>query len=304
MGAIRAGELNRIYLPGSLCGMDVNTPSKQMLFTTVRIMAHSPQGTSTGTGFLIDAKPAKDSHVPTVVTNKHVVAGATHLTFTFVARKPGENAPNLGEKRDFTFPVTTNPVVGHPNADVDVAAIPLHPVVAHAADEIYYRILPPTLLPTAEEGAKFDALEEITFVGYPSGLADPVHHTPIVRRGITATPMAVRFGGRPVFLVDGSVFGGSSGSPVYLYNEGSYTDGTGGLIVGSRFVLVGIIAETLLRNTELPLAVSTTPHVKLAQELNLGVAFSWEAIAETLAELRKVLGLGGLDQDVAEAIGP
>jgi hypothetical protein len=134
-------------------------------------------------------------------------------------------------------------------------------------------------------------LEEVTFIGYPNGWADEAHHTPIVRRGITATPMSLNFSAKPVYLVDGSVFGGSSGSPVFLFNEGSYPNGAGGIVLGTRLQLVGIMAATMVRNSQLPLSVSTQPHVKVAQEMNLGVAFNWQAIEETILELEKVYGL-------------
>lgn len=103
--------------------------------------------------------------------------------------------------------------------------------------------------------------------------------------------MSLGFGGLPVYLVDGSVFGGSSGSPVFLFNQGSYPDGKGGLVIGTRIQLVGVMAATMVRHSALPLAVSTQPHVKLAQEMNLGIAFNWKAIVETLSELEKAYGI-------------
>lgn len=265
--------------------MEVNTLSKQMLFTTVRITAHVSGGASFGTGFIMDATSSQGSDVPVLVTNKHVIAGATDITLTFIARQAGQDSPDLGEKRDFTFSLSDYGFIGHPQDAVDIAAIPLHPIIADHYDTVFYRMLPLSLLPTAEQASQFDALEEVTFVGYPNGWADPVHHTPIVRRGISASPITLRFGGRPVFLVDGSVFGGSSGSPVYLFNQGSYSSGGNGITIGSRFILIGIMAETLIRHSQLPLTVGTAPHALLAQELNLGVAFNWEAISETLRAL-------------------
>ncbi|MFF1604205.1 hypothetical protein ACFVYV_43470 [Streptomyces mirabilis] len=106
-----------------------------------------------------------------------------------------------------------------------------------------------------------------------------------MRRGITATPLALDMEGAPAFLVDGSVFGGSSGSPVFLFNEGMYRGASGTTVMGSRLVLVGIIAMTMTRNAQLPVEVANTQHVKIAQELNLGVAFNARAIKETVEAL-------------------
>jgi hypothetical protein len=51
------------------------------------------------------------------------------------------------------------------------------------------------------------------------------------------------------------------------------------------------MAATMVRHSALPLAVSTQPHIKLAQEMNLGVAFNWTAIVETISELEKAYGV-------------
>ena len=53
----------------------------------------------------------------------------------------------------------------------------------------FVRLLDWNLLPTAQAVTEFDAIEELTFVGYPNGLADPVNHIPIARQAITATPL-------------------------------------------------------------------------------------------------------------------
>jgi hypothetical protein len=145
-------------------------------------------------------------------------------------------------------------------------------------------------LPSDATVENFDALEELVFVGYPNGHADPVHHTPIMRNAITATPLALPFGGEPTFLLDGSVFGGSSGSPVFILNWGSWT-GHEGLMLGNRIHLVGIVGSTLVRDSDIPVQVATAPFIKLSKELNLGVAYSSKAIAETINHFLTIQGL-------------
>jgi hypothetical protein len=102
------------------------------------------------------------------------------------------------------------------------------------------------MIPTPQQTADMNAIEDVTFLGYPSGLVDEQNATPIVRRGITATPFSNDFQGRPEFLIDAGVYPGSSGSPVFLYNEGAYT-GPSGVIVGSRLLFLGMITSTLQR---------------------------------------------------------
>lgn len=266
--------------------MNVDSLSKQVLFNVVRIENQSRLGLSSGTGFIMDAAPSGERNkqggtLPVIVTNKHVVANADVIRVNFVARQDLENKPLLGSAAQVTFQAGELAIVGHPDPAIDIAIIPLVPLLNATDRPAFYSISGRELMPTAMAAAELDALEEVTFVGYPNGWYDTQHHTPIIRRGITATPIVLPWSGRPVFLVDGSVFGGSSGSPVFLLNEGSYSH-KGGFTVGSRLLLVGILAETLVRHSNLPLAVQSAPYAKLAQEMNLGVAFDYQTIEQTL----------------------
>jgi hypothetical protein len=108
----------------------------------------------------------------------------------------------------------------HPDPQVDLAIIPMRPLEQAARDqgvELYYHVIDSRLAPDAATTRALDALEEILFVGYPSGVWDQVNLMPILRRGTTATPMALDFEGRAEFLIDAAVYPGSSGSPVFVY---------------------------------------------------------------------------------------
>jgi len=94
--------------------------------------------------------------------------------------------------------------------------------------------------------ADLAALEEVTFIGYPSGLYDEHNVTPITRKGITATPPWNDFQGQPAFLIDAGVFPGSSGSLVFIFNQGAYAT-RGGLTLGSRLLFMGVLTEAILR---------------------------------------------------------
>ncbi|MFR9797496.1 trypsin-like peptidase domain-containing protein, partial [Streptomyces sp. MS06] len=261
--------------------MNVDTPGRQLLFSTVRIDNVMTSGnSSTGTGFVLFADLENGSMCPLLVTNKHVVANAARLSAHFITRKPDADEPNLGQAAEVSLPPAA--CFGHPNPAVDIAVLPLAGILQQFGTQLFMRALPLSLLATEVANLYVDAVEEITFIGYPNGHRDPKHFTPIVRRGITATPLDLDMGGDPAFLVDGSVFGGSSGSPVFLFNEGTYRSGVGGLTIGTRIVLVGIISATMVRHAQLPVEVANANHVKIAQELNLGVAFNARAIKETI----------------------
>jgi hypothetical protein len=84
-------------------------------------------------------------------------------------------------------------------------------------------------------------MEEIVMIGYPNGLWDELHNLPIIRKGITATHPGLRLNGKPEFLIDAACFPGSSGSPVFLANIGSYVSSEGALCAGSRVMLLGTL---------------------------------------------------------------
>lgn len=267
--------------------MNVDTPGRQLLFSTVRITNVLTSGIpTTGTGFLVWVEMDQDRTSPLLVTNKHVVADSARLIAHFIKRKADIDAPDLGQGLD----VSLDPRnwIGHPDPSVDVAVVPLALFYNQGiGQQVFTRALPLSVLATEVEDLYTDAIEEITFIGYPDGRHDPKHLTPIVRRGITATPLDLDMGGSPAFLVDGSVFGGSSGSPVFLLNEGTYRSSGGGLTIGTRVALVGIIAATMVRRDQLPVEVASADHVKIAKELNLGVAFNSRAIKETIEAFAK-----------------
>ncbi|MGW4222740.1 trypsin-like peptidase domain-containing protein [Streptomyces bauhiniae] len=284
--------------------MNVDTPGRQLLFSTVRITNVLNSGISTtGTGFLLFADLAEEgSYSALLVTNKHVVANSSRLAANFIRRRSDADKPDLGQGAEVTL--DPNGWVGHPDPSVDVAVVPVSSVFQQHGHLLFTRALPMSLLATEVPSLYTDAIEEITFIGYPDGRHDPKHLTPIVRRGITATPLDLDMGGNPAFLVDGSVFGGSSGSPVFLLNEGSYRSAKG-LTIGTRIALVGIIAQTWVRGDALPIQVAA-PHVKIAKELNLGVAFNSRAIKETVEAYAAAAGLTlrNTAGDVPVAIDP
>jgi hypothetical protein len=232
--------------------------------------------------------------IPLLISNKHVLMDAAQLRLDFLLAKPDNSEPQLGMVHHHVcVGDSATDVYGHPDPVVDVAVKPLADSIITMID-IKQRPFLATLnwwhLPTANTVEKLDALEELVFVGYPNGWADPVHHTPIMRNAITATPIALPFGGEPTFLLDGSVFSGSSGSPVFILNWGTWT-GPEGLMLGDRIHLVGVVGKTLIRESDLPLQVATAPFVKLSQEINLGVAYSYRAIIETVNHYLDAVGM-------------
>lgn len=264
--------------------MNLQKIGTQLLYSTLRLEAETPGGVSTGTGFIFSMERGDNTYL-FVVTNKHVISAAGIGKFFFTVMEDG--GPVVGKRHEVTVADFQNAWFGHPDPSVDVAVMPLVPVLEHMQSQgvsAYFKMIPESAIPTGEQLADLDALEDIVFVGYPNGVYDAHNLLPIVRKGTTATPVFVDFNGQKLFLIDASVFPGSSGSPVMLVNEGWYTQGNT-LQAGSRFHFLGVIASVLIRHeqgavefVDIPTAqqqIATTQ-----QMIDLGVVFKSDTVVE------------------------
>lgn len=279
--------------------MKVESLAENLFFTTVRIDTAAPNGgKGSGTGFLFAHRVGDSKFVPFVVTNKHVVNGMQGGWLTFHQRRGDE--PNLGAGFRLEIGNWANSWFGHPMPDIDIAAIPFAPLEAHIKRsygiDLFYRFIDSGMLPTQEQEELFDAIESVTFVGYPNGIWDSKNLLPVARRGTTASPLAVDFEGTPRFVIDASVFGGSSGSPVFLINQGMITDKRGNSTLGSRALFVGVVAAVFFRMhlnqiIAVPIPTQTLPMAEQQEMLDLGIVFKARTVVETIEALIKTHGV-------------
>ncbi|MDR6883036.1 serine protease [Bacillus sp. 3255] len=218
--------------------------SEQLLYSTARIECTLANGTSTGTGFFfsfdVDDGPLK---IPVVVTNKHVIENSVTGRILFnVADSEGN--PVDTEHYPIALDNFESRWFLHPEPEVDLCVMPIGPYVnyaSHHGEKLFYRTLGKQYIPSFEQLNELGVMEEITMVGYPSGLWDAVNNKPIVRRGITATHPKLNYNGVEEFLIDAACYPGSSGSPVMIVNEGSFTNRAGFQMGVNRIFLLGIL---------------------------------------------------------------
>ena len=226
--------------------MEINDIGTQLLYTTVPIYAHnSDKSLSTGTGFLFSVRESETESIPLLITNYHVLKDAM---LGFVELHIGEK----GFPTDKTIRVQFDKSIidGNKLGKLDLIAVPLAGTFNDFQNrniEIFFRTVDQNMVPTKEQEDKLSAIENITFIGYPSGLYDEKNKISIIRQGITATPIWNDFKGEEVFLIDAGVFPGSSGSPVLIYNQGTYPV-KDGIALGSRLIFVGVLSKTMLRD--------------------------------------------------------
>lgn len=276
--------------------MNVESLAEQLLFLTVRIESEYKDSNGNtefgvGTGFIVNYKWS-DKNGYFLVTNKHVIEKAKKLRFFFVQSE--EDEPIIGK----TYSIDINNPSFYSNDNNDVSVMPLVGVFDEIQKRkwtIFFKSVTRELLLTSKQEKNIDAMENVVFVGYPSGIYDTVNKTPVIRTGTTATPLTIDYNGKPCFLIDASVFPGSSGSPVFILNKGSYPGKNGGLILGNRFIFLGLISEGYYRNEKgewsfvsIPTRIAPTMNTK--QMINLGIVIKGSIVFETIENLLRTKG--------------
>lgn len=270
--------------------------SERITYATVLIKCEYGSGVfGSGTGFLMNLCNDRQTNncIPVMITNNHVIANATKISFEF-CRSTLQGIPD--DRKAFTVTYQNNAYMNwihHPDANIDLVCLPLGPVLHKLQEnkvEIYTTPLDTDLIPSEATSLGLSAMEEVVMVGYPIGLSDTFNHKPILRRGITATHYKNNYQGKEEFLVDMACFPGSSGSPIFLLNEGAFRT-TNGLAVGSRVLLLGVLyegpqytAQGTLKFANIP----TMPHSYTSIPTNLGVAIKASEILDFEPVLQKL----------------
>jgi hypothetical protein len=235
----------------------------KLLHSTVRIDCLNASGqASSGTGFFYNLATDANAIFPVIVTNKHVVAKQSRGFLTLTLTQ-GNGEPDYGKHERFELLDFGTGWVDHPDPEVDLAICTFAPVynkLREIGKSPCFAPITKDLIPNPEQLADLDAVEDILMIGYPNGLWDPKNNLPIARRGITATPAFRDYNGREEFVIDAACFPGSSGSPVFIVNQGFLHQKNGGVIMGgSRTLFLGVLYAGPQITTTGKMIVQTVP---------------------------------------------
>jgi hypothetical protein len=275
----------------------VETLAENLLFSTVRVEATSSEEKSVGTGFVFAYESdaiGEGKAAFFMVTNKHVVRDAGDGSF-IVIKADEKGNPLLGQGVKIPILQFEDHWHGHPNDDVDITVMYLNPInqaVKDAGERTFVRPIGKDHIATPDQINDLDAVEEIMFIGYPDGLYDHFNLTPIIRRGSTATPLQLDYGDEPAFLVDASVFPGSSGSPVFLANFATYMNRRTGEVFagGSRTLFLGVLSSSFFMEEDgqieqRPVPITKELIARTKQMIDLGFVFKSSTVLETVKDL-------------------
>ena len=266
--------------------MEINSITKKLLFNTIRVDTVLEDGSEgSGTAFVMSHAHARGTYT-FIVTNRHLVEGVRRGGLVFTQKRNGQ--PAFGERFQLNIDDFPHAWFLHPDPEVDLAIIPMRPLEQAARDqgvELYYHVIDTRQAPDAATLRSLDALEEVLFVGYPNGVWDQVNLMPILRRGTTATPIALDFEGRPEFLIDAAVYPGSSGSPVFIYQNDTLRANQN---VGRKFLFAGVIAAVFFREEANRLVSAPVPannHGAMtmgSEMIDLGLVIKAQAVLDII----------------------
>lgn len=274
------------------------TSAETLTHTTVRLECLlEGNRQSTGTGFFFSFKVDDQTSVPVIITNKHVIEGSKVGTFV-LTKSNDQGEPILGQTEKVVLHNFESLWIKHPDENVDLAVFPMAPIYNQAEAKgvkFYAPAIVEDFLPTPEKLADLSGLENITMIGYPNGIWDEINNLPIVRRGITATNPKNDYNGLPIFVIDCACFPGSSGSPVFIFDQGGYLNAKGVLNIGSgRLILLGVlfagpqhVAAGEIQTIEMPMAHVPISLSKIPNNLGFVVK------AQKITDFRKLLVRNG-----------
>ena len=157
--------------------IEPKTVSEQLMFSTLAIRTDR----GSGSGFIYQEDISDGTHIPMLITNKHVIEGCSQISLTFHLSDSGKPSD-----RKYTI-VSQQPVhVGHFDAGVDLCAVLLAPyfdALLSLELQPFYLSLREDNLATDEQVNELSAIESVTMIGYPNGLADTFNNLPIMRGG-------------------------------------------------------------------------------------------------------------------------
>lgn len=269
------------------------TLAENLLYTTVKLTAYKlGSAVGTGTGFFMKFADDGNIFVPAIVTNKHVVQDCDQIVA--ICHIADQDQPS-GKFVSCAITIAPGSYINHPDIGIDLCALPIGDIMNQAVDAgtpLFLRTLDFGVVPAPDDWQYFDAIEDVTMIGCPNGISDTVNNLPIVRRGITASSLAMRYNGKDEFMVDMACFPGSSGSPVFIYDRNGYMDRRRNSYVmgSSRILLVGILyAGPQIANSG-HLILAQPPQVAVAAMMHLGNVIRASALKQLDVEFRKLSG--------------
>jgi hypothetical protein len=225
-----------------------NIASNQFLFTTIKVQGKTSDGdVVSGTGFFYAFNSSGGGKTfNALVTCRHVLADMVEANLLLHIGTFKQDAKDIAMQSAEWRKIANlqQSVIYHPDKDVDLCGIPIdHLKVETRPGDVLSPIIitiPDNMTLPNEKLIELTPMEEVFIFGFPAGLTDGRTGLPVIRKGVTAYHPGMDFNGKSLGLLDITSYPGSSGSPVLIYNQGSYPT-QNGITIGNRGIFLGIL---------------------------------------------------------------
>jgi hypothetical protein len=272
-----------------------NSGLEALPYTVVRIRAGDLFSTNdwhSGTGFFYNLR-YDSGEIPLIVSNRHVLCEKTWIEIDF-ASADDQGTRIFGPPIKLRIEPGQLPIFAHPDPLVDLAAIPLNPLLASLTEQrkkphILY--LNKDFFISKNHQSILHAATSVLMVGFPTGIMDEVNNLPVVRRGTLATHYRANYQGQTNFVVDIAAFGGSSGSPIFAFFENTFTDDQGNtdFFGGVRFHLIGVLHSGPVMMADGTLVSAPVPTTSLIAQTKLMIHLGYCVKAFRIEDLLSVI---------------
>ncbi len=225
-----------------------NIASNQFLFTTVKIQGKTDEEEPvSGTCFFYAFNSSRSGRTfNALITCRHVLENMVEANLLFHIGTYKQDAKDIAMQSANWRKIANlqQSVIYHPDKDIDLCGIPIDLLkVEMRSGEVVSPIIitiPDNLVLPDEKLIELTPMEEVFIIGFPAGLTDSKTGLPVIRKGIIAFHPGIDFNGKSLGLLDITSYPGSSGSPVLIYNQGSYPT-QNGITIGNRVIFLGVL---------------------------------------------------------------
>lgn len=262
-----------------------------------------------GTGFLMSKRLGNDNKAIFLMTNRHVLRkDVTGPYSEYIDVRFYKKDPRPGEERIrwVRLPILKRNngfqeiVFMHPEEYVDVAGILINDVVNHLSKEVDFTNLSDDMILTRKiaQEESVDSGEDLLILGYPAGIFSETNYLPLVKPGLLSSSssedLSLNLGNGQaikgkIYLIDGSLFGGNSGGPVFIkprWKVQKREDGFGSTVrlgEGLPLYLLGIQSSSLQMKDKIYTRVykeseKAQEYIEVEKDIMLNVVFGAEYI--------------------------
>lgn len=192
--------------------------TKENILNTVTLVnADNGLIRNTGTAFFVKYLDNNNVENYMLVSNRHIFYGNKNFEFSI---------PVIDKKTNCHILITCSMKI-EPYCDTqyDIAAIGINDVFKSFDPNKYCHniiFIGKEDMLDNEMIEKSSTIESVLMLGYPHALIGDSQLCPIVKSGITATPLTRNYNGKKDFLTDILSYEGSSGSPIFVSRDSCY----------------------------------------------------------------------------------